>query len=175
MIGQFPDQLLEERGKYQYGQNQSIEERQDKELVVPVSDAVVEPRTVMVHLQGAQATDAAMVASFWFWRVADAAVSVIFRGRQDVGALPLAAAAHLPADALSTVCALRITMGSLNYAEGKIGWVSGTAKSHGRVGDGEQRRQDDGKDQVQHYGLRRWLPRTGLDSLWRIVLDKCQD
>ena len=35
--------------------------------VVVVADTVVEPRTVVVHLQDATVTDAAMVGSGWFW------------------------------------------------------------------------------------------------------------
>jgi len=51
------DQMTIDRG---------IENKEEKVLVVPETHAIVDPRTVVVHLQDAGATDTAMMASIRF-------------------------------------------------------------------------------------------------------------
>eukprot|EP00405_Crypthecodinium_cohnii_P063841 CAMPEP_0195026460 /NCGR_PEP_ID=MMETSP0326_2-20130528/50320_1 /TAXON_ID=2866 ORGANISM="Crypthecodinium cohnii, Strain Seligo" /NCGR_SAMPLE_ID=MMETSP0326_2 /ASSEMBLY_ACC=CAM_ASM_000348 /LENGTH=64 /DNA_ID=CAMNT_0040048315 /DNA_START=684 /DNA_END=876 /DNA_ORIENTATION=- len=51
------------------------EEQKEEELVVGEADAVVDPGTVMIHLQDAALADSAMVAAVWFVLAAPLAVS----------------------------------------------------------------------------------------------------
>mmetsp|Transcript_53537 Transcript_53537/g.120693 ORF Transcript_53537/g.120693 Transcript_53537/m.120693 type:complete len:311 (+) Transcript_53537:262-1194(+) len=56
-----------------------VEEEQEEILVVPESHAVVDPRTMMVHLQDAHSADAAMVATVWLVLCAPLAVAPVAR------------------------------------------------------------------------------------------------
>lgn len=52
------------RNGHKVGYNQHIDEEQNEKFAVPESNAVVNPRTVMVHVEDAAVARRAMMASF---------------------------------------------------------------------------------------------------------------
>jgi hypothetical protein len=55
--------------------DEGVEDEQEEELSVFKTDAVVDPRAVMIHIQDTSVADGAMVASFRFEYMADETIS----------------------------------------------------------------------------------------------------
>ena len=60
---------------YKVCDNENIDQQQDKELAIPEANTVVDPRTMMVHVEHATATTRAMVTPLRLEDVAHQTVS----------------------------------------------------------------------------------------------------
>lgn len=171
VVGELPDQLLEEGGGGEEGEEEGVEEGEEEKLVVAVPDAVVEPGTVVVHLEDTLSARGAMVAALGLARVADPAIPHRAVEQHDeplvrpvgvarvVGVLrrretPISGGANLHA----------VVEGAARRAEHRRGKVDGKEEEHG-VED----------DQVEHCrvsgALTRRIPAcvTGGEDRWRRV------
>ena len=60
-----PEEILEGGEGNKHAVGEAVEEEQDEELVVVESDTVVDPGTVVVHLEHARAAHGAVVRAVW--------------------------------------------------------------------------------------------------------------